>query len=143
MFVSAEACYLVRRFGHGTMAARERLIAASGRGAWTGRPSARDSQRSGPAGAVTSPSARLPRHRVAAVSGAGAPTHVPEAAHDRAGATVPRKRRDRPTHRGRRSYVRKRGPRRHRRDWTDAAGPRAQAVCAEYTVTQAEIRRTP
>ena len=95
-----------------------------------GRPPARDSQRSGPTGAVTSPSARLPRHRVAAASGAGAPAHVPEAAPDGAGTTAPRKRRDRPTHRGRRSYVRKRGPRRHRRDWTDAAGPRELKLCA-------------
>ena len=99
-----------------------------------GRLPARDPERSG--SADTTPAARLPRPQVAerrpdravngAVNGAGPPGTAP----DRADTTAPRTRRNRPAHRGRRSYVRKRGPRRHRRSWTDVAGPRELKLCA-------------
>ena len=83
----------------------------------------------GPGRDVT-PAARPPRSQVPADSGVGAPAYVPETAPGLASAAAPRTRRDRPTHRGRRSYVRKRGPRRHRGQWTDDAGPRELKMCA-------------
>ena len=109
------------------------------RAAGAAPPAARSSRRLGAADCdVTAVPGRPPRAPPSAAGRCGADTGESgrgpgesERGPDRTDCTAaPPAQRRRPTHRGTRSYQRKRGPRRHRRDWTTNTGSRNIKICA-------------